>query len=92
MIDREKIKHLAILARLTLSEEEIEKLANHLERILKYVDKINELNLEKESPLFSLLEAQELREDQIQQNLNSESIKNNFPERNGDYLKVPKIL
>lgn len=91
MIDKEKIKHLALLARLNLSEEEIERLTSHLKRILEYVEKINELNLDNE-PLINLMEKQDLREDEVEESENKNKIINNFPQKDGNYLRVPKIL
>lgn len=91
MIDKERIKHLAKLAKLKLSEEEVDKLTEDLKNILNYVEKINELELEEIEPLINLLEGLELREDQ-KANFNSSEIANQFPEKENNYLKVPKIL
>ncbi|MER3581523.1 MAG: Asp-tRNA(Asn)/Glu-tRNA(Gln) amidotransferase GatCAB subunit C, partial [Patescibacteria group bacterium] len=70
MIDKEKVKHLALLARLTLNDEEIEALTKDLNNILNYVEKINELNLEGLEPLYNLLEELPLREDKISESEN----------------------
>ncbi|MER3406855.1 MAG: Asp-tRNA(Asn)/Glu-tRNA(Gln) amidotransferase GatCAB subunit C [Patescibacteria group bacterium] len=92
MIDKEKVKHLALLARLTLNDEEIEALTKDLNNILNYVEKINELNLEGLEPLYNLLEELPLREDKIFESENRSDIIKNFPEKDNNYLKVPKIL
>jgi aspartyl-tRNA(Asn)/glutamyl-tRNA(Gln) amidotransferase subunit C len=91
MITKEQIEHLAKLARLKLSEDEIEKLSQDLTKILAYVEKINELNLENIEPLTNILEKLDLREDEPESKDNS-AIINNFPEKEDNYLKVPKIL
>jgi len=92
MIDQEKVKHLALLARLKLSEAELEKLTSDLEKILNYVRKIEEINLEEYDPLINLLEAQRLREDEVSSSSSIDLIKQNFPEEDNGYLRVPKIL
>lgn len=102
MIDREKIKHLALLSKLKLdSEQEVEKLYLDLKNILTYVDKIKSLNFSDEDLILNLKEKIEPREDEViisGENYlldNQESqilIKKNFPELKDNYLKVPKIL
>jgi aspartyl-tRNA(Asn)/glutamyl-tRNA(Gln) amidotransferase subunit C len=50
MIDREQVLHVARLARLRLSEEEVERMAGELSGILEHVDRISELDLEDVEP------------------------------------------
>jgi aspartyl-tRNA(Asn)/glutamyl-tRNA(Gln) amidotransferase subunit C len=91
MITKNQIEHLAKLARLKLSEVEVENLSKDLTEILTYVEKINEINLENVEPLTNILEKLDLREDNHRLTDNSLIIEN-FPEKEDDYLKVPKIL
>lgn len=91
MINKEKIYHLAKLARLKLTEDELQRLTQDLNKILDFVEKINELNLENFSPLTNILEKLPFRKDEIKESDNQEIIKN-FPEKEKNYLKVPKIL
>ena len=50
MIDREQVLHVARLARLELSDEEVERMATELTGILDHVDRISELDLEGVEP------------------------------------------
>ena len=50
MIDREQVLHVARLARLRLSEEEVERMSSELSGILDHVDRISELDLEGVDP------------------------------------------
>jgi aspartyl-tRNA(Asn)/glutamyl-tRNA(Gln) amidotransferase subunit C len=50
VIDREQVLHVARLARLSLSEEEVERMAGELSGILKHVDRIGELDLDDVEP------------------------------------------
>lgn len=95
MIDKEKVKHLAYLARLQLEEEEIEDLTKDINKILVYVEKINELKfLDNFEPLTNIVDSLPYRSDVIdnEAETNKEEIIAGFPEREKDYLKVPKIL
>ncbi|HEY8779034.1 MAG TPA: Asp-tRNA(Asn)/Glu-tRNA(Gln) amidotransferase subunit GatC [Solirubrobacterales bacterium] len=50
MIDREQVLHVARLARLALTEEEVETMARELSGILEHVDRISELDLDRVDP------------------------------------------
>ena len=50
MLSREEVLHVARLARLQLSEEEVERFAGELSKVLDYVEKISELDLEDVEP------------------------------------------
>jgi aspartyl-tRNA(Asn)/glutamyl-tRNA(Gln) amidotransferase subunit C len=50
MIDRDQVLHVARLARLELSEDEVERVAGELAKILDHIDKISELDLEGVEP------------------------------------------
>ena len=50
MIDRDQVLHVARLARLELSEEEVERMAAELSGILEHVDRISALDLEGVEP------------------------------------------
>ena len=50
MIDREQVLHVARLARLELSDEEVERMAGELSGILEHVERMNELELEGVEP------------------------------------------
>ena len=56
MIDREQVLHVAKLARLRLSEEEVETMAGELSGILEHVDRIAELDLEGVEPTSHVVE------------------------------------
>jgi len=50
VIDREQVLHVARLARLALTEEEVETMARELSGILEHVDRISELDLDRVDP------------------------------------------
>lgn len=65
MIEREQVLHVARLARLRLSEAEVEKMAGELSGILEHVDRIGELDLDDVPPTSHVVELENvLRADQ----------------------------
>ena len=56
MIDREQVLHVARLARLQLTDEEVERMAGELSKILGHIDTINELDLEGVPPTSHVVE------------------------------------
>jgi len=91
-LSKKEILNLANLAKLKLSEDEINKYQKQLGDILNYVNKINELNLDKIKESTSGAEnlVLELRED-IVKNSDSNLIKQAYKIEN-NYVVVPKVL
>ncbi|MCB0277936.1 MAG: Asp-tRNA(Asn)/Glu-tRNA(Gln) amidotransferase subunit GatC [Calditrichaeota bacterium] len=92
-IDRETILKVAKLARLHLSEAEIETMKTDLNKILDYVDQLNSVNTEGVKPLVSVLDVDTvMRPDVPEPSLSQEEALRNAPDKNSDYFKVPKVL
>ena len=65
-IDKDKIKHVSKLARISVDEKKIDGLTKDLNSIFKFIEQLNELNTEKVEPLSSILnEPLRYREDKI---------------------------
>jgi aspartyl-tRNA(Asn)/glutamyl-tRNA(Gln) amidotransferase subunit C len=65
MIDREQVLHVARLARLRLSDEEVEKMAAELSNILEHIERISELDLDGVPPTSHVVDvANALRADE----------------------------
>ena len=56
MIDREQVLHVARLARLQLTDDEVERMVGELSKILGHIDTINELDLEGVPPTSHVVE------------------------------------
>ena len=54
-IDKDKIKHISKLARISLDAKKIDSLAKDLSSIFKFIEQLNELNTDKTEPLSSIL-------------------------------------
>lgn len=92
-ISLDQVRHVAKLARLDLSEEQVRKYASQLEPILAYVAKINEADLRGVEPMAHVLPLKNvLREDAVEESLPLEEVLKNAPETDGPFFKVPKII
>jgi aspartyl-tRNA(Asn)/glutamyl-tRNA(Gln) amidotransferase subunit C len=92
-IEEKDVRHVARLARLTLSDDEVQTLARDLGDILKYVRKLEELDTSEVLPTAHAVELPtRLREDTVGLGLSLELGLRDAPERVGDGFGVPKII
>ncbi|MBN1123973.1 MAG: Asp-tRNA(Asn)/Glu-tRNA(Gln) amidotransferase subunit GatC [Sedimentisphaerales bacterium] len=92
-IDIDQVRRVAKLSRLELTEPEIEQFTGELSEILRYVEKLNELDTSQVLPLAHCLPIHNVfRDDQIRPSLSTDRALANAPDREGEFYKVPKIL
>lgn len=92
-IDRDTVDRVAALARLTFKEEEKTKIQEELSKILTMCEKLNELDTEGVEPLiFMSEEVNVFRDDEAFTTITKEEALKNAPQRDSDYIKVPKVL
>ncbi|SFE88763.1 Asp-tRNA(Asn)/Glu-tRNA(Gln) amidotransferase subunit GatC [Alteribacillus iranensis] len=92
-ITQEQVKHVAHLARLSVSEEEAEKLAEELDGIIGFAEKLNELDTEGVEPTTHVLDIHNvLREDVQRPSLKQEEALKNAPDQEDGQVKVPSVL
>jgi aspartyl-tRNA(Asn)/glutamyl-tRNA(Gln) amidotransferase subunit C len=90
MIDREQVLHVAKLARLKLSDEEVERMSGELSAILEHVDNINELDLEGVEPTTHVVPLENvLREDEPRPSLSRERALEQAPDADESGFRVP---
>lgn len=95
MINKEEVKHIAKLARLGLTEKEIEQLQKELSSILDYFEELKEVDISEIEPTtHSILVENVMREDQINEKLKmkNEKLLELAPDKKDGYLKVKSIL
>ena len=92
MITKEEIEHLAKLSRIELLPNEAENLSKEVDSILDYVGQINEVSGDIKRTVPKLRNV--MREDVVTNTSGeyTEKLLNNAPSREGNYLKVKKIL
>lgn len=92
-LSMKEVEHVALLARLALSEEEKERFRAQLSSILEYADRINQLDTTRVEPTYHVLPLQNVsRPDQRGTTLKPGEAFLNAPDRDGNYFKVPRIL
>jgi aspartyl-tRNA(Asn)/glutamyl-tRNA(Gln) amidotransferase subunit C len=92
-ISKKEVEHVAHLARLNLTEEELEKMTGQLDNILSYVDKLEELDTSQVLPtshVFAVNNA--FREDIEKESLSQAEAVKNGPQHDGAMFQVPKII
>lgn len=87
------IDQLAHLARLEFNEQDREQIRNDINRMLKFVEKLNEISTDTVEPLVHMTnESITLRPDVIQPALTQNDALKNAPLKDSDYFKVPKVI
>ena len=87
------VENLANLARLQFNDHEKEIIKSDLQRMIHFVDKLNELNTEGVEPLLHMTDAVNvLREDVMQGSISREEGLKNAPDTDGLFFKVPKVI
>lgn len=92
-IDNSLIKEIASLAKLEFNKETLQEIKKDLEKIIDFVDKLEELDTTNVEPLHHLNnELNILREDAIKTNVSKIDALKNAPKKDSDYFKVPTVL
>jgi len=90
MIERQQVLHVARLARLRLTEEELERMTGELSSILDHIEKIGELELDKVAPTSHVIELENvLRADEPRPSLPRELALAEAPDSDGVGFRVP---
>ncbi len=87
------VEKLAHLSRLEFNPDEKEEIKKDLQRMISFVDKLNELDLADTAPLmFMTDEVNVLREDEVKGSIKREDAFKNAPEHDDLFFKVPKTI
>ena len=92
-ITREDVEHVALLARLALTEQEIQDYTEQLDSILEYAAMLDRLDTEDVEPTAHAVPLHNvLREDEVRPSIAQEKALKNAPEAEDGFFKVPKIV
>jgi aspartyl-tRNA(Asn)/glutamyl-tRNA(Gln) amidotransferase subunit C len=92
-ITREEVEHIAELAKLRFNDDEIETFVDQFDRIVSYVEKLNEVDTEGVEPMARVGDADvEPREDEVGDMLSQEDAVRNAPARREGFFSVPKVM
>lgn len=87
------VEHVANLSRLELTDEEKALFTEQMNMILKYVDKLNELNTDNVAPTSHVFElVNVMRDDVKKESLPIDKVLLNAPDDEDDQIKVPAVL
>ena len=92
-IDKNTVKHISRLARISLDEKNVDSLSKDLTSIMKFIENLNKLNTDKTAPLTSIINASlKSRKDEIKDGKIRDQILKNSPEKNDKFFVVPKVI
>lgn len=92
-LSREEVEHIATLARIGLTEEEIETLRTQLGDILAHVSQLNELDTSSIPPTAQVLSLQDvMADDEPRPSFSVDEMLANAPDREGNYFKIKAVL
>jgi aspartyl-tRNA(Asn)/glutamyl-tRNA(Gln) amidotransferase subunit C len=92
-LSREEVLHIARLARMALTEEEITRLSGQLSNLLEHFQVLQEVNTDNVEPMAQSVELRSvMREDNVAPSLNPEDVLANAPRREGEYFRIRAVL
>ncbi|MEG2348229.1 MAG: Asp-tRNA(Asn)/Glu-tRNA(Gln) amidotransferase subunit GatC [Clostridia bacterium] len=92
-VSKEEVKHIASLARLNFTENEIEKYTTDLSNIVDFANTLSEVNVENIKPTAHILNIQNIfRKDEVEPSYDREEILKNAPTKDGGCVSVPKVV
>ena len=94
MITKEEIKKIASLAKINISDDELDNYSDQISKILEYMSTLNDVDTSKVDEFSNQLfgNSQLLREDIVEESLNRDDVLKLAPDSDGVYFKVPKII
>lgn len=92
-VDKPLVDRIAKLSKLEFDDKAAEEIISDLDKILGFVDKLNELDTENVEPLIYITdETNVLRKDEKRAEITKQDALKNAPAKDSDYFKVPKVL
>jgi aspartyl-tRNA(Asn)/glutamyl-tRNA(Gln) amidotransferase subunit C len=93
VISRQDVEHVARLARLALTDAELERMREQLSAILDYIDKLRALDIEGVEPTSHAVPiVNVMRDDEVVPSLPQDEMLANAPDRVGEMFRVPRII
>ncbi|WP_085993294.1 Asp-tRNA(Asn)/Glu-tRNA(Gln) amidotransferase subunit GatC [Oceanobacillus senegalensis] len=92
-ISKDQVKHVAHLARLAVTDEEVEQLTEDLGAIIRYAEQLNELDTDNVKPTTHVLDIKNvMRKDEPKEWITQEEALKNAPDEKDGQFRVPSIL
>ena len=92
-VDEKTVRHIARLARITVTEEEARALQGELNAILDWVEQLDEVDTSGIEPMTSIVAmAMKMREDKVTDGDDPDAVVRNAPVSDDNYFVVPKVV
>lgn len=92
-VDKTTVKRVAKLARLAFPEERLEPMAGELNRLLAWVEQLNEVDTSAVEPMTSVVKVSlSMREDKVTDGERPSEVTQNAPEGEDNFFAVPKVV
>jgi aspartyl-tRNA(Asn)/glutamyl-tRNA(Gln) amidotransferase subunit C len=92
-IDTKVVDELAHLARLSYENEAKQEIVTELNKIIAFVEKLDEINADGIEPLIYMVdETNVVRKDTMKQDVSQDEGLKNAPKKDSDYFRVPKVI
>jgi aspartyl-tRNA(Asn)/glutamyl-tRNA(Gln) amidotransferase subunit C len=92
-VSHEQVRHIATLARIAMSEEELERLVPELNAIIGWVEQLGEVNTDGVEPLTAVIDQKlRLRDDAVTDGNIRDAILANAPDAQHGFFAVPKVI
>ena len=92
-VSSEQVRHIARLARIAMSDEELERLVPELNAIIGWVEQLGEVNTDGVEPLTAVIEQKlRLREDAVTDGNCRDAVLANAPNTQHGFFAVPKVI
>lgn len=92
-VSSQQVRHIAKLARIAMSEEELERLVPELNKILDWVEQLGEVDTDGVEPLTAVIEQKlRLRDDIVNDGNMRDEILANAPNAEHGFFAVPKVI
>ena len=92
-IDKDSVKHISRLARISLDDKKVDGLSKDLTSIMRFIENLNNLNTDKIEPLTSIINVTlKSRKDDVKDGEIRDQILKNSPEENDEFFVDPKVI
>ena len=92
-VSTEQVRHIAKLARIAMSDEELERLVPELNNILGWVEQLGEVDTDGVEPLATVIDQKlRLRDDVVTEGDIRDEVLANAPEAQHGFFAVPKVI
>lgn len=93
LLDKEKVKKVAKLANLPVSDEELDKYSSQISKVLDYIDKLEKADISKVDALYNVSKNKsKLREDEVKKSLHQEEALQNASQSKGGFFVTKGVF